>query len=114
MIHKNLSAIIPQLTSHNVGLKRVLVCNDETESAITQIAVTTLRAGEETDRHKHESMEEYFLFVKGKATLTVEDKELNCAKGDFVAVRRGEAHQLKAIDDTELITIGCSTENGKE
>lgn len=66
MIHKNLSDIIPLLTSHNVGLKRVLVCNDETESAITQIAVTTLRAGEETDRHKHESMEEYFLFVKGK------------------------------------------------
>lgn len=114
MIHKKLSAIIPQLTSHNVGLKRVLVCNDETESDITQIAVTTLRAGEKIDKHRHESMEECFLFVKGKATLTVEDKKLNCTNGDFVAVRCGEAHHLKTIEDTELITIGCATENGKE
>ena len=111
MIHKTLSAIIPQLTSHNVGLKRVLVCNDETESDITQIALTTLRAGEKTDRHKHESMEEYFLFVKGKVTLAVEDKELTCTRGDFVVVRCGESHQLKAVEETELITIGCATES---
>ncbi len=49
MIHKNLADIISQLTSHNVGLKRGLVCNDETESDITQIAVTTLRVGKETE-----------------------------------------------------------------
>lgn len=114
MINIKLSAIIPQLTSHNVGLKRVLVCNDETESNITQIAVTTLQAGEETNSHQHKSMEEYFLFIKGKAILTVEDKILICVNGDFIVVRSGETHQLKAIENTELLTIGCAIENGKE
>lgn len=111
---KRLSDIFPQITSHNVGLKQVLVSKEETESDITQIAVTVLRVGEETDRHRHPSMEEFFFFHSGKLELTVEDETCICVSGDFVMVGCGVMHQLKAIEDTELLTIGCAIKDGKE
>lgn len=111
---KQLSDILPLMTNHKVGLKRVLVSKEETESDITQIAVTVLRAGEETDRHRHSSMEEFFFFHSGKLKLTVGDETRICGQGDFVMVGCGEMHQLKAIEDTELLTIGCAIKNGNE
>lgn len=111
---KQLSDILPQMTSHKVGMKRVLVSKEETESDITQIAVTVLQAGEETERHCHQSMEEFFFFHSGKLQLTVGDETRVCEKGDFIIVRCGEMHQLKAIEDTELLTIGCAVNNKNE
>lgn len=111
---KQLSAIIPQMTNHYVGLKRVLISKKETKSNITQIALTILRAGEETDRHCHPSMEEFFFFHSGKLELAVEDETCICVSGDFVMVGCGEMHQLKAIEDTELLTIGCAVNNKNE
>lgn len=111
---KQLSDILPLMTNHKVGMKRVLVSKEETESDITQIAVTVLWAGEETDRHCHPSMEEFFLFRSGKLELTAGDETRICGKGDFVMVGCGEMHQLKAIEDTELLTIGCAIKNGNE
>lgn len=45
-ILKDISEIAPMLTSHGVGQKQVLLTNQETVTAITQIAVTTLREKE--------------------------------------------------------------------
>lgn len=111
---KRLSDILPQMTNHKVGLKRVLVSKEETASDITQIAVTVLRAGEETERHCHPTMEEFFFFRSGKLALTVEDETCVCGPGDFVMVGCGEMHELKAIEDTELLTIGCAVKNRNE
>lgn len=111
---KRLSDILPQLTNHKVGLKRVLVSQEEMVSDITQIAVTVLRAGEETERHCHPTMEEFFFFQSGRLVLTVEEETRICGPGDFVMVGCGERHQLKAIEDTELLTIGCAIKDGKE
>ena len=37
----NIEEIISEMTSHGVGVKKVLLNNDDTVSAITQIAYTT-------------------------------------------------------------------------
>ena len=44
LIH--LVQVVTYLTSHGVGLKRILLSGNETESAVTQIAVTKLAEGE--------------------------------------------------------------------
>lgn len=61
MIHKNLSDIIPQLTSHGCGEKRVLMGKDDTDTDMTQMAVTRLKAGECVEEHAHNTMEEIFF-----------------------------------------------------
>lgn len=48
---KHLKDILPRLTSHGVGEKRVLLSAGETETAVTQIVVTTLHAGETTNEN---------------------------------------------------------------
>lgn len=109
MIKRSLSQSTPSPTSHAIGKKRVLLSNDETVTAITQIAVTTLIAGEEAESHSHPTMEEYFLFRKGVATLTIAGEIIECVADDFVVVPPATPHILKAITDIEVLTIGCAT-----
>ena len=60
MMLKHLNDIEPVATSHGVGQKRVLLSKAETETGLTQIAVTRLKAGEVAEEHIHETMEEEF------------------------------------------------------
>ena len=103
---KYLSDILPQPTAHGVGQKRVLLSQAETDTNLTQIAVTTLQAGEATEEHSHPTMEECFFFLNGEAKLTIEGSSVTCHEGDFVQVKCGERHKLEAVKETRVLTIG--------
>lgn len=105
---RHVKEIVPVPTSHGIGAKRVLLAASETDSSITQIALTSLRQGEEAAAHKHDSMEEYFFFLKGNARMSVDGEEVLCCKGDFVKVECGSIHVLTALTDIEVITIGIA------
>ena len=107
---KHLKDILPQPTSHGTGEKRVLLNGTETETSVTQIAVTLMRAGETAAIHKHNTMEEYFFFLRGEAALTVGEERMVCRAGDFVQITKGNFHTLEAITDTEVMTVGVATE----
>ena len=104
---KHLNNIEPIVTSHGVGQKRVLLSKAETETGLTQIAVTKLKAGEVADEHVHETMEEEFFFMKGVAEVEIDGKAVVCRAGDFLKVSNGVRHRLRAIEDTEMMTIGA-------
>ena len=55
---RSLYTICPVSTSHDVGLKRVLLAANESECSLTQIAVTDLKAGEVARVHIHPDMQE--------------------------------------------------------
>ena len=105
---KHLDQIVPRPTSHGVGLKRVLLSGDENESAVTQIAVTRLAEGEVAAEHLHESMEEYFYFLKGVAAVCVDGCELLCREGDFLQVECGSRHSVLAKSEVEMLTVGVA------
>ena len=73
-----------------------------------QIAVTRLKAGEASEEHLHPTMEEFFLFQKGDASMTVGKEHITCSSGDFISIPANTLHSLKAITDIEIITIGCA------
>ena len=104
---KKIIDIIPISTTHNVGEKRVLLNSQETSTPLTQIAVTRLKAGEMAKEHLHPTMEEFFLFHKGDAIMTVGKKQIICSSGDFISIPANTLHSLKATTDIEIITIGC-------
>lgn len=105
---KNLTNISPTLTIHGIGEKRVLLANDETPTLLTQIAITKLKAGEESDMHKHPTMEEYFLIRKGKVIVNINNQQTVCETDDFIKIPTDTLHSLRAITDTEILTIGCA------
>lgn len=53
-------------------------------------------------------MEEFFLFQKGDAMMTVGKEQIACSSGDFISIPTNTLHALKAITDIEIITIGCA------
>ena len=105
---KKIIDIFPISTTHGVGEKRVLLNSQETSTPLTQIAVTRLKAGEMAKEHLHPTMEEFFLFQKGDAIMTVGEEQITCSSGDFISIPANTLHALKAITDIEIITIGCA------
>jgi quercetin dioxygenase-like cupin family protein len=108
MQKRSLCSIPPILTTHGIGEKRVLLANDETETAVTQIAVTHLKKGEQVAEHSHPTMEEYFYFLKGEVRFTSGEGTCLCCAGDFVQVSAGVVHSLEVLEDAEVMTIGCA------
>ena len=106
-IKRSLSDITPVPSSHKVGMKRVLLAAEESGCAITQIAFTDLRAGEVAEAHVHEDMQEGFYVMSGSLDITLDGETLHCVKDDFVWVKYGTSHELRAVTDVRMMTIGC-------
>lgn len=107
-MQKSLLDILPCSTTHHIGQKYILLTNKDTNTDLTQIAVTRLKAGEAAEEHLHPTMEEFFLFQKGDAIMTVGKEQITCGSGDFISIPANTLHSLKAITDIEIITIGCA------
>ena len=107
---RNLNDISPVLTSHGVGQKRVLLSSSEAGCSLTQIAVTTLREGEIAVAHIHPDMQEAFYVLEGEMEVVLDGKHTICNKDTFVYVEKCTSHEMKAITDCRIMTIGCVIE----
>lgn len=105
---KNIKTLSIVTTTHSIGKKQILLNSQETSTSLTQIAVTQLKAGETAEEHLHPTMEEFFLFQKGDAIMTVNKEQIVCSSGDFISIPANTLHSLKAVTDIEIITIGCA------
>ena len=88
-------------------MKRVLLAANESGCNITQIAITDLKAGEVAEAHIHEDMQEGFYVMSGCLDIMLYGEALHCAKDDFVWVKCGVSHKLRAVTDVRVMTIGC-------
>lgn len=111
---RRLSEIEPIKTSHDVGEKRVLIAANESGCSLTQIAVTDLRAGEVASAHIHPDMQEGFYVLSGELELTLDGKVQRCVPEDFIYVNSGTSHEMRAISDVRIMTIGCVIEAMRE
>lgn len=107
---RSLKDILPVSTSHDVGLKRVLLAANESGCSLTQIAVTLLRKGETAVAHTHPDMQECFFVIEGELDVTLDGEVQHCVAEDFVLVSACTSHELVAVTDTRVLTIGCVIE----
>ena len=91
-------------------MKRVLLAANESGCAITQIAVTDLKAGEVAEAHVHEDMMEGFYVMSGVLDMVLDGEVEHCKAEDFLWVESGTSHELRAITDVRMMTIGCLKE----
>lgn len=105
-----LSEIKPVTTSHDVGLKRVLLAANESGCSLTQIAVTDLKAGEVAQAHIHPDMQEAFYVMSGDLDVLLDNELTHCHADEFVYVKSCVSHELRAITDVRVMTIGCVIE----
>lgn len=81
---------------------------EESDCAITQIAITNLKAGEVAAVHRHEDMQEGFYVMSGELDMVLDGKIEHCQAEDFVWVECGTRHELRAQTDVRVMTIGCA------
>lgn len=112
-MYRSLKDIQPIITSHAVGEKRVLLSSEESDCGITQIAVTDLKAGEIALAHIHPDMQEGFYVLEGDLDVTLNGEKNTFHKDDFVYVEFGTAHELHAVTDVRVLTIGCEIKERK-
>lgn len=105
---KELASIQQIPTSHGIGFKKVLCLKEETESNITQIAITELKAGDNVATHVHADIEEFFIIEEGKCSFTIDGKKIIVKTGSYIQMPAGVKHSIRAITDVKMITIGCS------
>lgn len=108
VVIKDLDKLVSITTSHGVGSKKVLLGNDETDTPITQFAVTTIYAGEKAAAHTHIDMAEIFYFQTGKGVLSLDGKEYPVFPGRFVFIPNDVSHELVALSDMQFVTMGLN------
>lgn len=102
--------IVPISTSHACGKKRVMLTKEDTATNLTQIALTRLKSGEGSGWHVHPTMEEMFIVRKGILRIETVDGIITGEAGDFIRLPAGISHNVKAVTDVEMLTIGCAIE----
>lgn len=109
-IKRILKDVTPIPTSHGIGVKQVLLANEETSSAVTQIAKSSLKMGEKVEEHIHATMDEHYLCLSGEGILFVDHKKIAFTQDTYVLVKAGSSHYLEATSDVTFLTIGVATE----
>lgn len=107
---RSLNDISPIKSSHGVGLKRVLLASSESGCSLTQIAVTEIKQGEVAVAHSHPDMQEGFYVLNGELEVTLDGQHQSCHQDDFIYVPSGTSHELRALTDVRIMTIGCVIE----
>ena len=107
---RRLTDITPVSTSHGIGQKRVLLSSNESGCSLTQIAVTELKAGEIAAAHVHPDMQEGFYVLDGDLEVDLDGKKTVCGKDTFVYVEKCTSHEMHALTNSRIMTIGCVIE----
>ena len=107
---RHLADITPVTTSHGVGRKRVFLSSNESGCSLTQIAVTELKAGEIAAAHVHPDMQEGFYVLDGELEVYLDGKKTICSRDTFVYVEKCTSHEMRALTNSRIMTIGCVIE----
>lgn len=62
------------------------------------VSTTDLKPNKETSGHKHDGLEEVYVFVLGNGTMQVGEKKFEVFGGDVISVPAGAFHKVFAGD----------------
>jgi mannose-6-phosphate isomerase-like protein (cupin superfamily) len=84
------------------NLNELIVLIDRGETALTEVALNTWRAGLVGPPHSHEAKEQIFYITSGAGTVVVGEARYGVAPGSLVYVPAGVVHQTIAGPDAAL------------
>jgi mannose-6-phosphate isomerase-like protein (cupin superfamily) len=98
-------------------LKKILLKKEDlVKGKIQMVNWARIPTGKTFQPHYHQSMEEIFIIVSGKAKIFVGEEEAVLRKGDAVIIPVGQVHKMTNISqkDVDYLVIGIVTgESGK-
>ncbi|MEX0856907.1 MAG: cupin domain-containing protein [Balneolaceae bacterium] len=91
-----------ETTAHGSGAKSVFRTNEQMPHLSTQVAYGVFKPGEACEEHVHKTMYEYFFFITGEGTYTIDGEEYSLKPDTFLEIPAGIKHSLHADKNTEL------------
>ena len=76
------------------GYKRAVIHHPQDKSI--EFVEINMEPGQGTKPHYHETVTEHFYILEGTAVFTVDGREYNASKGDFMVIKPGEKHMITA------------------
>lgn len=92
-------------------LKKVLLQHtDLIDGKLQMVNWAKLPVGKSFQKHYHEDMEEVFIIINGKASITVGNETNELVAGDAVVISVAAVHEMKniGIADVDYIAIGVT------
>lgn len=89
--------------------EKVKICflrKDHTISNVTQVAIGILTNSDCIEFHMHSTMDEYYYFLEGKATFTIEDERFDCDPNTFVHIPNNIKHKLATNEFVKFLYWG--------
>ena len=83
----------------------LLFDKDKGETETLQLGVVAIKKGEKTTPRTHPDEEEFYIFLKGKARVTIGDQTCEVIPGDTTYVPRNAYHFIEGIEDTEYMYV---------
>ena len=101
-----------ELNRHARGVKHVFISNKDTRTALTQFAYGIMAPGDQSGVHFHETMDEYFYFIKGNGVYEIGDQSVEIIPETFVSITSGTSHNLINTGDStlEFVYFGIAIE----
>lgn len=104
--YKNTADMAALLTSHGIGLKKILSKELPETLQIKQIALGYLTPGEVIEPHIHPDMDEYYYVLEGNGSILLNNDMLPFHKAIFVKVPAGTTHSLECEQDLTFFYFG--------
>ena len=96
-------------------LKRVLANkNDLLRGQVQMVNWSRLPVGSSFQPHYHEDMQEVFVMLNGRVSMSVNNETHELVGGDAILIQPREIHGMKNLcdADVEYVVFGISTEEG--
>lgn len=69
------------------------------------VSITVLHSNQETRGHKHENIEEVYLFIGGSGKMQVGEEEFEVKKDDLITIPLGKFHKIKNTSEEDLTCL---------
>ena len=87
-------------------VKKVLIRNhDLSFYRIQMVNWAKLSAGKAESRHAHESMEEIYIILAGRARIRINSQDDMLHPGDAVIIPAGSSHEIMALGNSDVLFI---------
>lgn len=95
--------------------KRVLATRDDIlPGRVQMINWAKLPRDSQFNAHYHEDMQETFVILNGRVSMTVDGKEQELSAGDAILIEPREVHLMKNLSDEDVhyLVLGVTLDQG--
>jgi mannose-6-phosphate isomerase-like protein (cupin superfamily) len=92
---------IEQFGGHVVKDNDTYLLEDNTELSRLTVSKTTLHPGKETTGHKHDGVEEAYLFISGIGLMEIGERKYTVNAGSIILIPDGDFHKVYNQDPNE-------------